>query len=146
MRLAFVLIAGTVFVFYGGLEVLQDAWRLGGAVFIPVLSSLVNRAGVLWHVPQKTRIEKIGARALVSNRIDALIVVGLLVVAAIGVGFLRPGLEKVVMGPWLFLAAGSVYFGIAAYDSVRVRGCRFAERPTVLFVFDPIRIEYLEPV
>lgn len=143
---AVVLIAGTVFMFYGGFAVLQKAWALGGAVLVPVVSSLVDRAAVLWHLPRKTRIEKIGARALVSNRINALLVAGFLFVAMIIGGMVWPGADDLVTGPWLYLAAGALYFAIAAYDSVRVRGSRFAARPTVLFGFDPIRIEYLEPV
>ena len=57
-----------------------------------------------------------------------------------------PAADHVVTGAWPYLAAGALYFWIAAYDSVRIRGARFAAKPTVLFGFDPIHIEYLQPV
>jgi len=62
------------------------------------------------------------------------------------------GVKLTPLGPDLFngnfppLVAGAIYFAVAAYDDWRVRGRRFAERPTVLFRFDPMNIEYLEPL
>ena len=47
-------------------------------------------------------------------------------------------------GPWPALAAGAIYFAVAAFDDWRVRGRKFAERPRVLFRFDPMHIDHLE--
>ncbi|HEX2121241.1 MAG TPA: hypothetical protein VHL59_06320, partial [Thermoanaerobaculia bacterium] len=97
--------------------------------------------------PNRTRIQKIAERALIANRITTgLGLFGLVTVAmVIGVIF-TDQYETFTAGAWPPLAAGAIYFAVAAYDDWRVRGRRFAERPRVLFRFDPIHIEYLEPV
>ena len=48
--------------------------------------------------------------------------------------------------PWPALAAGALYFAIAAFDDWRVRGRRFAERPRVLFGYEVPRIRQLDPM
>lgn len=120
-----------------GFGMLRMAWAQGLAVFLPLLLSLGERASVLWRMPGRARIEKIAARALVSNRITT----GMAMLALMAVGMFIADDVAVV-----FLIAAALYYSIAAIDSWRVRGRRFAEKPRVLFGFDPIRIQYLEPV
>lgn len=138
------IVAGVVLFSGEARMVLQMAWQRGSIVFIPLLLSLAERATMLWHMPGQPRVRKIAARALVGNRITTgLALFGLLTaIMLLGVAFPQYAIE----GGWLPLAAGAIYFAIAAYDDWRVRGKRFAERPTVLFRFDPIHIDYLEPV
>jgi hypothetical protein len=138
---AVVIIAGGVLLFTGGHahEVLRMAWERGIAVFVPLLFSLAQRARVLWLMPGRTRVQKIAARALVANRITTgLVLLALTVVAMI----FTLGLDQ----PWIVYGAGAIYFAVAAFDAWRVRRARFAEKPSVLFRFDPIHIEYLEPL
>jgi hypothetical protein len=128
------------------MSVLKMAWAQGTGVFIPMLLSVAQRATVLWHMPTRSRIEKIAARALIANRITTglglfgLVALGMIAGVAFGSTF------EFWNRPWLFLAAGAIYFAVAAYDDWRVRGARFAERPRVLFGFDPMGIGYLEKV
>lgn len=117
--------------------VLGLAWQRGALVFVPLLVSLGERATVLWRLPDRPTIEKIAARALISNRITTALVLLAILTAAMLLGF---------SGARFALAAGAVYFAVAAYDDWRVRGRRFAERPSVLFRFDPIGVKYLEPL
>lgn len=114
------------------------AWDRGLLVFIPFLISLAERAYLLWTMPTRTPIEKIAARALISNRIiTAVLLIAVLIAARIhhGQDFIRP-----------ILAAGAVYFAIAAFDGLRVRGKRFAAKPRVLFRYEPIEIKDLSPL
>lgn len=101
---------------------------------------------VLWYMPRYSRTEKIAARALIANRmLTALVLLAILTALMIaGVAFSQD--HDFFNGAWTFLTAGALYFGIAAFDGWRVRGRRFAERPAVLFRYDMIHIEYLEPV
>lgn len=140
------IIVAAVALFSGqSLDLLRYAWQLGAAVFIPLLISLVERGAMLWTMPNRSRIEKIAARALIANRITTgialfgLVTLTMLATVALGRDFNS-------LGPLPMLAAGAIYFAVAAFDEWRVRGSRFAERPRVLFGFDPIHIEYLEPV
>ncbi|MEK6371438.1 MAG: hypothetical protein AABO58_01965 [Acidobacteriota bacterium] len=133
---AVALIVAAVVLFSGeALDVLRLAWQRGLVVFLPLLVSLGERATVLWRMPDRPTIEKIAARALISNRITTALVLFALMTAAMLLGFDEGA-----------LAAGAIYFAVAAFDDWRVRGRRFAERPSVLFRFDPIGLEYLQPL
>lgn len=135
---AVALIVAAVVLFSGeAMDVLRLAWRRGTVVFIPLLLSLAERAAVLWRMPGRPTIEKIAARALISNRITTALVLLALLTVAMLLGF---------TGSAITLAAGSIYFAIAAFDGWRVRGRKFAERPSVLFRFDPIGLKYLQPL
>ena len=140
---AMLIVAGLALFSDHALEVLQVAWQRGMMVFLPLLISLGERGLVLWQMPKRTRIEKIAARALASNRITAGIAILGLCVAAIVAMVVVTDLP---MAGWLPFAAGALYYGMATYDAYRVRGRKFAEKPTVLLRFDPIHIEYLEPL
>ena len=136
---AVVLIAGGVLLFTGdyGLQVLRMAWEQGMAVFVPLLVSLAQRARVLWIMPGRTHIQKIAARALVANRITT----GLILLGAVTAAMIA-SLDQ----PAVVYGAGAIYFAVASFDGWRVRGAKFAEKPSVLFRYDPIHIEYLEPL
>lgn len=144
---AIFLIVGGVLLFGGGhaWDVLKLAWERGMVVFIPLLVSVIERGYLLWYMPVRTRIQKIAARALISNRI----ITGLGLLAAFVVMLIvsmsteGSGGEA---GMWPVLAAGALYFGIAAYDDFRVRQKKFAESPRVLFRYDVLGIDYLDPV
>lgn len=127
--------------------VIRMAWQQGSLVFVPLLLSIAERGTVLWRMPDRPRIEKIAARALIANRIvTGLALFGVVTLAMIaGVAF--PGFfDFATAGPVPTLLAGAVYFAVAAFDDWRVRGRKFAERPRVLFRWDVIHIDYLEPV
>ncbi len=126
--------------------VIRLAWEHGSVMFVPLLISIAERGTVLWRMPGRPRIEKIAARALVANRIATGL--GLLGLTAAGLiaGTMFPRLYDITAGESFPLFAGALYFAIAAFDEWRVRGRRFAERPRVLFGFDAIGIDYLEPV
>lgn len=144
---AIALIAGGILIFSEhAMSVLKMAWAQGSAVFIPLLLSLAQRATVLWHMPTRSRIEKIAARALIANRITTGLGLFGLVTLGMLAGVVFGGTFEFGHRPWLFLIAGAIYFAVAAYDDWRVRGARFAEKPRVLFGFDPMGIGYLEPV
>ena len=128
-----------------GMDVIRMAWVQGGAVFIPMLLSLAERAAVLWRLPSRSPIEKIAARALIGNRITTgLVLFGMVtVVMIVSVVLKREG--AIGEGSAALLAA-AVYFAVAAYDDARVRTRRFAERPTVLFRFDMLGAKRLDPL
>ena len=127
------------------LEVLRAAWAMGMYVFVPLLLTLIERGAILRRMPERPRIEKIAARALISNRIiTALAMVGSFVVAIVAVVSLTP--YEWPDASWPPLAAGALYFTIAALDDWRVRGRRFAENPRVLFGYEVLRIARLDPV
>lgn len=124
----------------GAMDVLRFAYDSGTVVLIPLLVSVVDRSMVMWHMPDRTRVEKIAARALIGNRIVTGLVLGGL-------------LAVVVLADWWpsdnvspFLVAGASYFAIAAYDEWRVRQPRFAERPRTLFRYDVLGIDYFAPL
>jgi len=132
-----VILVGVVIFSSEALDVLRFAWQRGSVVFIPLVISLVERATVLWRMPGRPEIEKIAARALIGNRITTgLALFGLVTIAML----FRMNGDRIV------LAAGAIYFAVAAFDGWRVRGRAFAERPTVLFRFDPLGVKYLEPM
>lgn len=127
------------------LEVLRAAWSMGLGVFVSLLLSLIERGAILRRMPERPRIEKIAARALISNRIiTAATLVGSFVAAIVIVVALTP--YEWPDESWPALAAGALYFAIAAFDDWRVRGRRFAERPRVLFGCEVLRIRQLEPM
>jgi hypothetical protein len=142
-----VLIVAGVVLFSGeAMGVLRVAWNRGMVVFIPLLVSIAQRGSSLWHMPDKSREEKIAARALIANRITTALVLFGLLTAAMLIGTALPGYHDALTGPAMFLGAGALYFAIAAFDAWRVRGRKFAETPTVLFRFDPLHITYLDPL
>ncbi|HKR63943.1 MAG TPA: hypothetical protein VJZ00_09440 [Thermoanaerobaculia bacterium] len=122
------------------LEVLRAAWSKGAFVFVTMLLSLFERGAILRDMPARPRIEKIAARALISNRIvTAATLLGSFVAAVIIVVALTP--REWPDESWPPLAAGAVYFAIAAFDDWRVRGRRFAENPRTLFGYEVLRIK-----
>lgn len=127
------------------LEVLRGAWAMGPFVFFPLLLTIFERGSVLWKLPLRSPIEKIAARALIGNRIVAgLGLFGIFAISAIIVVALTPYEWPDDSLPAML--AGAIYFGMAAFDDVRVRGRRFAENPTVLLGFDPLGVKYLDPI
>ena len=141
---AVVLIAGLVILFSEHTHaVLRAAWERGAVVFVPLLFSLGERAAVLWRMPGRPEIERIAARALVANRIITGLVLFGLVTADM---LVRVALGNSPNATWPPLLAGAIYYAVAAFDAWRVRGRRFAERPSVLFRYDAIGIDYLPPV
>lgn len=141
-----IIVAGVVLFSSEALGVLQMAWSRGMAVFLPLLVSLAQRGSSLWHMPDKSRDEKIAARALIANRITTALVLFALLTAAMLAGTAFHDYYELLTGPAMFLGAGALYFAIAAFDAWRVRGPKFAETPTVLFRFDPLHITYLDPL
>lgn len=127
------------------LEVLRAAWAMGIGVLVSMLFSLAERVAVLRHLPDRTRIEKIAARALISNRIvTAGLLFGSFVATIVIVVALTP--YEWPDESWPQLAAGALYFAIAAFDDWRVRGRRFAGKPRVLFGYEVLRIRQLDPL
>ncbi|HYC91748.1 MAG TPA: hypothetical protein VEO54_21190 [Thermoanaerobaculia bacterium] len=127
------------------MAVLRAAWAMGLYVFMSMLLSLIERGAILRRLPERPRIEKIAARALISNRIvAALTLLGSFVAAIVIVVALTP--REWPDESWPPLAAGAVYFAIAAFDDWRVRGRRFAERPRALFGYEVLRIRQLDPL
>ena len=139
-----IIVAAVALFSQGSFEVIRMAWHQGGIVFVPLLLSLIERGAVLWNMPNRSRIEKVAARARIANRITTgLILLGLTAALLLtGVALDR----EWHTGGWVPMIGGALYFAVAAFDDWRVRGRRFAEHPRVLFGFDPIHIEYLEPV
>ena len=142
--LALLILAGVVLFSNEARAVVVMAWHRGSFVFIPLLLSLLERAAVLWRMPDQPRIRKIAERALIANRITTALGLFALLTAHMLVTVAWPNLWPA--GNWQFFAAGAIYFAVAAYDDWRVRGKKFAERPTVLFRFDPLHISHLDPL
>lgn len=140
IAVALVLVTGPA------MGVLRDAWNHGMVVFLPLLLSLAQRATLLWTMPTRTRVEKLAARALVSNRITMALLSLAIVAASAITSIVAPGRFAALEGPAAMFGAGALYFAVAAFDDWRVRRRRFAERPTVLLRFDPIHYDYLDPV
>jgi hypothetical protein len=144
--LIIIIVAGVALFSGHSLPVLQMAWHSGWVVFLPLLISLAERGAMLWHMPTRSPIEKMAARALIGNRITTGIgLFGLMTLTMVAMTIFT-GFEWRNLGEWPPLAAGAIYFAVAAYDDWRVRGRKFAERPRVLFGFDPIDIKYLSPL
>jgi len=102
----FIVIALTLFLGLP-LEVLRAAWSMGVYVFVPLLLSLIERGAILRRMPERPRIEKIAARALISNRIiTALTFLGSFVAAIVLVVALTP--YEWPDQSWPPLAAGAV--------------------------------------
>ena len=135
--LAALIVVGVLIFSQYSLDVVRMAWTRGPLVFVPLLLSIGERGTVLWRIPDRPRIEKIAARALISNRITTGLVLLALMTVVMLIG---------VAGSWPILIAGAIYFAVAAFDDWRVRGAAFAENPRVLFRWDPIGITYLDPV
>jgi hypothetical protein len=123
--------------------VLVVAWERGTVVFVPLLFSLIERAMVLWYLPDRTRAQKLAARALISNRMaTGLVLLG--VYGAVTISGVVFRYYDFVNRAWLSLGLGAVYFAVAAFDRWRVLGPRFAERPSVLFGFDLIHLDLVD--
>lgn len=142
-----IIVIGVAIFSEHAMAVLKLAWQRGSVVFLPLVISLAERGIMLWNMPNRSRIEKIAARALIANRITTgLALFGLMTITMLlGVVF-TDRFDSWTAGAWPPLAAGAIYFAVAAYDDWRVRGKKFAENPRVLFRWDPISINYLEPV
>lgn len=142
-----VILIGVVLLSHYTWDVLRIAWERGSVVFVPLLVSIGERGTLLWRMPDRPRIEKLAARALISNRITTGLALFGLVTISMVIGTVFPELyafETYVM--MIVLAAGALYFGVAALDDWRVRGPKFAQRPRVLFRWDPIGIDHLDPL
>jgi hypothetical protein len=141
------IVGGVLLVSNEALGVVQMAWHRGSVVFIPLLLSLAERGTVLWHLPSRSKIEKLAARALIGNRITTGLAMLALMTALLVASLAIPSLDFTALGSrWPPLLAGAIYFAVAAFDDWRVRGKRFAKNPRVLFGFDPIGVRYLEPL
>ncbi len=126
------------------LDVLRAAWTMGIYAFVSMLLSLIERGAILRRMPERPPIEKIAARALISNRIiTALLFLGSFFAAIIIVAALMS--RQWPDESWPQLAAGAIYFAVAAFDDWRVRGRRFAENPRVLFGYEVLPIRQLDP-
>jgi hypothetical protein len=145
--LAALIVIGVVLLSNYTLDVLKLAWSRGSLIFVPLLISIAERGTVLWRIPDRPTIEKIAARALIANRIvTGLALLGLVTISMIlGVALSSLYDFASLNGP-IVMFAGALYFAIATYDAWRVRGAKFAEKPRVLFRWDPIGIDYLAPV
>lgn len=145
--LAALILIGVVLVSNYTLDVLRMAWARGSVVFFPLLLSIAERGTVLWRMPDRPTIEKIAARALIANRITTgLALLGVVTITMV-VSVAFPNLYSFdSINEATILLAGAAYFLVAAFDAWRVRGAKFAEKPRVLFRWDPIGIDYLEPV
>ena len=102
----------------------------GAIVFVPMVFSLLERGYVLWHMPERSPLEKIAARALISNRVVTGLGIFGVMTAIMLIGVAVPAVQNAVADWWHVLVAGAIYFGIAAFDDWRVRGRKFAERPS----------------
>jgi hypothetical protein len=143
---ALIVIAVMLFSEYT-MDVIKMAWQRGSVIFVPLLVSIAERGTVLWRMPDRPRIEKIAARALIANRIATGLWLFGLVTAAMIVGVAFPNLyDFTTAGALPALIAGAVYFAVAAFDDWQVRGAKFAAQPRVLFRWDTIGIDSLEPV
>jgi hypothetical protein len=142
-----VLIVGGVLLFSGGQawDVLKLAWSRGMVVFIPLLLSLGERGYLLWQMPVRRRVQKIAARALISNRIITGLGLLAVFVVMLIVSMSTDG-GSAMDAMWPVLGAGALYFAIAAYDDYRVRQQKFADSPRVLFRYDVLGIDYLAPL
>lgn len=141
-----IIVAAVVVFSEHSLAVVRMAWHSGWVVFLPLLVSLAERGAMLWHMPTRSHIQKVAARALIANRITTgLALFGLMTLTMVAMTIFT-GFEWTNLGSWPPLAAGAIYFAVAAYDDWRVRGRKFAESPRVLFRFDPIDIKHLDPL
>jgi hypothetical protein len=128
----------------GTLDVLRLAFQSGGlAVLLPLLISLAGRFMVMWHMPAYTTMQKIAARALISNRILTGFVLAVILTALM----ITQDRHRWMDGGFSpLLVAGAIYFAVAAFDDWRVRQRRFTQRPRVLFRYDILGIDYLAPL
>ena len=126
--------------------ILSQAWQRGMLVFLPLFVSLCERFAALWYMPSRSRIEKIAERARVSNRMLTALSTFVLATVLLVAGVVFPnwlGDMNPAHTQWALLAAGAIYFAVAAYDDWRVGTPEFAERPRVLFRYDILGIDYL---
>ena len=125
----------------GSLQTLQFVLERGGwVVLIPLLVSMAERATLMWRMPTRPRIEKLAERALISNRITVALM--LLASFAIVMATITLTKSETAIMPILCLG-GAFYYGVAAFDSWRVRGRRFAGNPRVLFRYDFLGIDQM---
>jgi hypothetical protein len=142
--LGVLIIAGVALFSGDSMRMIIIAWQQGMAVFLPLLLSLAERGAMLWRMPDRSVVEKLAARALIANRITTGLALGGAMTLLLIMGPITGRYEFANLGQWPLLGAGAIYFAIAAYDDWRVRGRRFAEKPAVLFRYDPIGMTYLE--
>ena len=126
-----------------GLEGVKQAWEMGSAVFIPIAISLYSRFMVMWHMPECSHLQKLAARAQISNRIATGLGALLIGCAVIVAGMIT---SRTFFSHGIFFGLASLYFAIAAYDDRRVRRPAFAKNPTVLFGFDVIHFKHMDPL
>ena len=141
------LIVAVVFFLSSGAQGVFNAAMAGGAVvLIPLLLSLAERGTMLWHMPVASPLERMAARALISNRIIAVVFLGGLLTALLVTGAFVTDVESALRSGWPIWAAGAIYFAVAAFDEWRVGGPRFAARPRVLFGIDALGISNTDRV
>lgn len=141
------LIVAVVFLLSPGVQgMMGGAWDAGAVVMVPLILTFVERATVLWHMPVASPVEKMGARAQISNRLITVLGLGGLLIGMLCVGHYVPAAYTAIRSLWPGYIAGAIYFAIAAFDEWRVRGRRFAERPRVLFGFDALGIRNTDRV
>jgi hypothetical protein len=131
-----IIVAGVFVLSNESRDVLRIAWERGSIVFVPLVISLLERGYLLWQMPRRSPLEKIAARALISNRIATGVGLFGVMTAVMLIGVAVPAVAAATADSWHVLVAGAIYYGVAACDDWRVRGRRFAERPTVLFGYD----------
>jgi hypothetical protein len=144
---AMVLIAAFLLMMYpesrGFLMYAQDR---GIAVLIPLLFSVGSRFSTMWTMPSRPPIEKLAARAQSEARMYAAVALFGAITLLHVAGAVIPQLAQMnISGSNMpIIAAGAVYFAIAAFDDWRVRRAPFARRPTVLFTRKRVALEELD--
>jgi len=91
-----VIVIGVALFSREAMDVLRAAWSRGMVVFIPLLLSLAERGAILWHLPARPRVEKIAARALISNRITTGLALFALLTLAMLLGVMFHGAFETV--------------------------------------------------
>lgn len=129
---------GILLMYPDEMKSILDAIPQGGWVALPVLATVGGRFADLWTLPGQSPLEKKRRRALIFGRMYTVVVLAgivtaLLLVEAILVSATgwRAGEDYLIESllPWFAVA----FYGICAFDAVRVQGKSFADRPRNLW-------------
>ena len=121
--------------------ILMIAHQQGGiAVLIPLLVSVASRFSTMWTMPSRPPIEKLAARA----QSEARLYTAIALLGAVTLLQLAGAAMNISGSDMPILAAGAIYFAIAAFDDWRVRRASFAKRPTMLFTRKRLAFEELD--